>query len=537
MSSFQEKNPPDNAELLAMFQAMRNEFSLQRAELEQKIVGLESELSHLKNQQPLANTVVQTEDTSRRRMLKKLAVGVAGVAALGMATAGVAPNAQAGTFDFNGNGVPGGGQNLAEGTNRIYNANNAQPFPMLILQNNSLTPGSPTAEPDNQSIGLLARSNSGLAVYAESRAATGTSPTGVLGISGNSSLFTNPLFQNEVGGIVGVSDTNAGVVGLSQSANAAAVSGIGGIGYGIKGVSIGSVGGAFGVAAANQPTTGAALRLGLRDVFNPPGGVGSSHDAGEVYLDKLGRFYICQAGYNPPGTGKADEVVPTNTASDALAFPKGFINPNGSSWRQMTPITIRSLDPDEPFTRDPQLHVEGEIWVDNRSGTSYICIQSGTKDDPALNAAQVAIGLNPARRAVFKRIAGGTTFTALPVPDRFVDTRPQSLIGTAQPGPLIPGLDYVFSMTGRAGRDGQIIPTTATLIVGNITVIAPVGNGFVRLLPAGTPGNVGTSTVNFNSGFNTANSFNVLLVGGQVVLRVFQTTSVQVAIDVVGYYN
>lgn len=132
----------------------------------------------------------------------------------------------------------------------------------------------------------------------------------------------------------------------------------------------------------------------------------------------------------------------------------------------------------------------------------------------------------------------GTLFP-LPTPDRYVDTRPgaQNRGGLSAPFTNI-GNTFDFTVTGVAGRDGRIIPAGATAVVGNVTAVAPSANGLFKILPGGSATTLGTSTVNFNAGFTTANSFLSQLNNiGQ--LRAFYSGGGQsdLLIDIVGYYK
>ena len=136
--------------------------------------------------------------------------------------------------------------------------------------------------------------------------------------------------------------------------------------------------------------------------------------------------------------------------------------------------------------------------------------------------------------------AGGNDMPAgtlyyLPVGDRFVDTR-INLGGRSTP--FVNGDTTDFVVTGVTGRDGKMIPVGATAVVGNVTAVLPTGNGFFRILPGGTPTTIGTSTVNFNAGFTTANNFTARLDGsGQLRAYFLGAGAVDLLIDIVGYYR
>ncbi len=165
----------------------------------------------------------------------------------------------------------------------------------------------------------------------------------------------------------------------------------------------------------------------------------------------------------------------------------------------------------------------GEIYVDSK-GVAYIYMDDGS--GPAWKNLAIA---NPTVKLNY-----------LITPDRFADSRDPSIGGQTGVllGPYAAGADLTFNITGNThpGRDGRVIPTTAVGVVGNITAI-PLGTaGLFKVLPGGSGRPLGTSTVNFNAGFNTANSFNVKLVNGTLTVQIFTTTSAHFALDVVGYY-
>ena len=141
---------------------------------------------------------------------------------------------------------------------------------------------------------------------------------------------------------------------------------------------------------------------------------------------------------------------------------------------------------------------------------------------------------------VWRQLAGSDTAGALhylPVPNRFADTR-SSLGGIA--GRIAPNSVKTFTVVNVAGRDaGPVIPPNAIGLVGNITAIGPSGGGLLKVLPGGTSGTIGTSTVNYNAGVTTANSFNVTLGTGANAGKVTiycGSSDCDFAFDVVGYY-
>lgn len=131
-----------------------------------------------------------------------------------------------------------------------------------------------------------------------------------------------------------------------------------------------------------------------------------------------------------------------------------------------------------------------------------------------------------------------TRIVFLPAGDRFVDTRPGTTNPTLQfTGPFSNGGTFDFQITGITGRDGNVIPSYAKGVFGNVTAVSPGGNGLFKILPGGTATTIGTSTVNFNAGFTTANSFQAKLDSlGRLRAYFAGTGNVNLLIDVAGYY-
>lgn len=128
--------------------------------------------------------------------------------------------------------------------------------------------------------------------------------------------------------------------------------------------------------------------------------------------------------------------------------------------------------------------------------------------------------------------------------DRFIDTRGFAPGGGGKVGPFnlsIPGTSdtFDFTVTGVSGRDGLTVPVGATAVMGSVTAVDPSANGHFKILPGGTSVSLGTSTVNFNAGINTANAFTMRLdTTGR--LRAFLTSpdpnaTVHLLIDIVAF--
>lgn len=500
---------PATDELLTIVKAMQAQLSAQHEEFDHKVAQLETEVAHLRQQVPLDRAAAASSDrtTSRRRMLRKLVAGAAGVAALGVAAN--ANQAQAatglGNLDFNGTGGTPAATNAATGTTTIITAgvgfNN--PVPLLTVNNTFNTSGSGT-NPDNLSIGILGKSATSFGVYGINTGG-GTAPTGVIGVSGNNGVLTDPFFANGFGGVVGSSFANSGTVGLSQSKTGAEGRSL--IAEGVKGISQSGIGGAFG-NDSTDPNVGAALRLGLRNSLSAPG-PSSSHNAGEVVMDAEGRMYVCQAGNIVPGP-----VAPSATNP---GFPNGLYNFNGSNWRFMAPMVVKSGPPPTPFVStgngDTDLHAEGELWLDRSTGVMYVNTLVGSTNSTMLQGLGIVGGQLP----TFKP-AGGPSIKFLPAPGTLIDTR----LGIGGPT----GAFTVQSWNLAAITSGvNAIPSNAKAFFGSITVFGAVAyvnlleiNGFIQIYPKGSPSNyvghtyssnVYTATTFFQTSLDATTSFTV----------------------------
>jgi len=164
-------------------------------------------------------------------------------------------------------------------------------------------------------------------------------------------------------------------------------------------------------------------------------------------------------------------------------------------------------------------HVGGELLVDS-AGVLFLCKVAGTP-------------------GTWVQVSDRPSLHALPTPERFIDTR-NGLGGVL--GPVPAGTTSTFRMTGRNGESGNAalqIPDVATIIVGNLTVIAgpnaPVGS-FLTLWPSGPRPT--TASISFGPGAVVANSCTVGLaaVNGHGEMTAFAQQQCDYIVDVVGYY-
>ena len=121
----------------------------------------------------------------------------------------------------------------------------------------------------------------------------------------------------------------------------------------------------------------------------------------------------------------------------------------------------------------------------------------------------------------------------LAAPERVVDTRP----GFATVDDLYAGIGrraagstLEVQVAGRAG-----IPANATVVVLNVTAVAPVERGYVTVHPSGTD-RPNASNVNYASGRNTANEV-IARVGVDGSVSVYTSAAIHLVIDIAGHLS
>lgn len=236
-----------------------------------------------------------------------------------------------------------------------------------------------------------------------------------------------------------------------------------------------------------------------------------------------------EGGYNAPKIGLFGEV---DQAGGGLKSYGVYGKANGTGYGglfegvfaplKLQPGSFQSAPPAADTT-----HQVGELYVSS-NGSLYYCVgQARYAGQPT--------------QMVWREVAGSKTASIhyLPAPDRFVDTRPGSQNRGGSQG-LSGGNAPVFNILGVPGRDGRVIPKGAIGIVGNVTIVAPSHDGFIKVLPGSTNPNTGTSTVNFKAGVDTANAFNCALdpngPNDLVVVVPASVNTCHMLIDVVAYY-
>jgi hypothetical protein len=132
----------------------------------------------------------------------------------------------------------------------------------------------------------------------------------------------------------------------------------------------------------------------------------------------------------------------------------------------------------------------------------------------------------------------GSTYFPV-VPNRLVDSRAGST-RTGLAASLTSGTPAMFQVTGRVPSDpSRNVPSTATAVTGNLTVVGQTSLGYVSLTPARPAGIPGTSTLNVPLGDVRANGVTVQLGAGGVLWVTFRGdvgSTTDVIFDVTGYF-
>jgi hypothetical protein len=126
----------------------------------------------------------------------------------------------------------------------------------------------------------------------------------------------------------------------------------------------------------------------------------------------------------------------------------------------------------------------------------------------------------------------GATYHAMTPPSRLLDTR----VGKGLSSKLLANTPATFPV---AGVSGSGIPSNATAVTANVTVVNPTFSWAVYLGPVATATPT-TSTINFNAGEIKGNSLTVQLGAGGTLSATFMSSAgntTDLVLDVTGYYT
>jgi hypothetical protein len=127
----------------------------------------------------------------------------------------------------------------------------------------------------------------------------------------------------------------------------------------------------------------------------------------------------------------------------------------------------------------------------------------------------------------------GATYHPI-TPVRLLDTRSGNGLAGNTPAKLQANTPVTFQITGRNG-----IPSNATAVTGNVTVVGSTYSWAVYLGPVATA-SPGSSTINFNAGDIKANNLTVALGAGGTLSATYMSfagNTTDLVFDVTGYYT
>lgn len=158
--------------------------------------------------------------------------------------------------------------------------------------------------------------------------------------------------------------------------------------------------------------------------------------------------------------------------------------------------------------------------------------------------AAVAVSLG-AGGVLFANAASPDSSTVMLTPVRILDTRDPVDLGLA--GPFVSAVGLDLQVTGpiptTTGPD-TVVPTGATGVILNVTVVGATANGFLSVRPADAPGAPTTSSLNFSANEVTPNAVTVQLPTAGADAGKIEITydaygaagpTTDVLVDVVGY--
>ncbi len=130
--------------------------------------------------------------------------------------------------------------------------------------------------------------------------------------------------------------------------------------------------------------------------------------------------------------------------------------------------------------------------------------------------------------------SAGLLLTPLAHPIRLLETRPGLPVGCFKPGvPLTGGAET--AQTARGLCDGITIPANALGVVGNATVVQPLGQGFLTLWPS-TVARPLVATSNYNAGDVGNRHFIVGLGNADGAFKIYTQATSHLVVDLSGYF-
>lgn len=208
--------------------------------------------------------------------------------------------------------------------------------------------------------------------------------------------------------------------------------------------------------------------------------------------------------------------------ADAVVLNVTVVNPTASSFLQLWPT-----DTPQPVFGSSLNFVPGQV-VPN-SVTVKIGNWGQVRVFNAAGSTDVVIDVS----GYYKAGSDGAGFTPV-TPARLLDSRPGSdNVGSyAEPWQAGSGAARTVPVAGLGG-----VPADASAVVLNVTAVNPTAASFLQLWPTGSPQPGSGSSLNFTAGQVVANAVTVKVGSGGSVQVFNATGTVDVVIDVSGYYT
>ncbi len=263
----------------------------------------------------------------------------------------------------------------------------------------------------------------------------------------------------------------------------------------------------------------------------------------EVIAGDAGRATVAFVGSTTPGDRN---LAPYGKSGDGMSYTGGTFDmytsttvDGGATWH------TQDITPTDPVQRG-QICTNGttcsagrnlldfnDITVD-KTGHAVIAYSDGCTD-ACVNSTKVADNKQTSAGVIGRQIDGPLLFVPTPgVAGRFHPLTPARILDTRTTStPLRAGSDQQIPVTGVGG-----VPASGvSAVVLNATVADPAAKGHLQLYPTGSKPQNPTSNVNWRPGRTAANAVTVKVGTGNKVGLMVDTGSVNVALDVVGWYG
>jgi len=299
------------------------------------------------------------------------------------------------------------------------------------------------------------------------------------------------------------------------------------------------------ISAAGKPQVSVSNTQG--STWKTPINIGDNlHIAKSVYPEVIagdaGRATVAFVGSTTPGDRNVD---PYGKSADGKTYTGGTFDmytsttvDGGATWH------TQDITPTDPVQRG-QICTNGttcsagrnlldfnDITVD-KAGHAVIAYSDGCTD-ACVTSTKVADNKQTSAGVIARQISGPLLFVPPAAAGRFHPLTPARILDTRTTfTPLRANSDQQVPVTGVGG-----VPASGvSAVVLNATVADPAAKGHLQLYPTGSKPTNPTSNVNWRPGRTAANAVTVKVGTGNRVGMMVDTGSVNVALDVVGWYG